>query len=635
MNTDLKLIKNKFGEDMMHLCRRLFPTILEYDGLLFKLMSENFDYSKELYNDIIDNKMADEFKNYIMCKAKLNMEYKDNDYYKTPFELLDEAGYNLYECKSEEEIDSFIKYYKEGERLCTFGEDRLEDAYVFFAVKKDVDDIKREDFDSPARQDRYGTSVISIQFSRGDVNTLKIMNRYNHAVDKADATFSNNLDNIIPGLTRLFEKYYGFNIHSNTDGFDIPNYVTTMDGKYYKYNFAKKGIYYCPNNVIIDSKYVAHKYDKEKYIIVDDYIIDLVNKEVRLFDTNIKDSFLDGFNNIKNIKVLNDKSNNMKKIIMDDEIILEINKDNRLINYYNPNIRYLDNSFINYKNNCLIEKLDLPNVIEVGEDFFEDNKELKELRLENVKSIEDGFLRVNRDLEYLYMPNVMYIGNYGLSHNKKLESINLPNLVEVGEEFLNNNNNLKKVSFDKLRIVGSKFLENNNTITDIYLPSAEIIKSYFMRYNNSLNRVVLPNVKNIDNNFLYSNEVLKELYIPSVINIGDNFMKYNNSIDEIDLPNVVNIGNNFLLNNNKIKSINFPSVVNIGYNFMDSNFEIESVFMPNVENVLRFFIKNATFLKALYMPKLSDKSIEFLGDNIKENLNNNKSKIKSLIMKHF
>ena len=37
-----------------------------------------------------------------------------------------------------------------------------------------MDEIKREDFTEPMRQDKYGTSVISIQFTRGDINTLSI-----------------------------------------------------------------------------------------------------------------------------------------------------------------------------------------------------------------------------------------------------------------------------------------------------------------------------------------------------------------------------------------------------------------------------------------------------------------------------
>ena len=39
VSTDLKLIKKHYGEKMMHLCRELFPTILERNGLLFKLLS--------------------------------------------------------------------------------------------------------------------------------------------------------------------------------------------------------------------------------------------------------------------------------------------------------------------------------------------------------------------------------------------------------------------------------------------------------------------------------------------------------------------------------------------------------------------------------------------------------------------
>ena len=42
MNKDLKIIKEKYGEKMMHLCRELFSTLLEEDGLLSKLMLDNF-----------------------------------------------------------------------------------------------------------------------------------------------------------------------------------------------------------------------------------------------------------------------------------------------------------------------------------------------------------------------------------------------------------------------------------------------------------------------------------------------------------------------------------------------------------------------------------------------------------------
>lgn len=73
--------------------------------------------------------------------------------------------------------------------MCTFQGDRLNRCRVFFAVKKDVDSIKREDFKNPEREDLYGTSVISIQFTKDGSNTLSIKNRYNHRVINPDATF--------------------------------------------------------------------------------------------------------------------------------------------------------------------------------------------------------------------------------------------------------------------------------------------------------------------------------------------------------------------------------------------------------------------------------------------------------------
>ena len=39
---DLKFIKKKYGEVMMHLCRKIFPTILETEGLLPKLLEDHF-----------------------------------------------------------------------------------------------------------------------------------------------------------------------------------------------------------------------------------------------------------------------------------------------------------------------------------------------------------------------------------------------------------------------------------------------------------------------------------------------------------------------------------------------------------------------------------------------------------------
>lgn len=64
-NKDLKWLKKHYGEKFSHLCRDLFPTLLEHEGLLSKLIAEHFLPSRELYEDLVNNDLRDNFKNYI------------------------------------------------------------------------------------------------------------------------------------------------------------------------------------------------------------------------------------------------------------------------------------------------------------------------------------------------------------------------------------------------------------------------------------------------------------------------------------------------------------------------------------------------------------------------------------------
>lgn len=188
MNSDLKLIKKKHGEEMSDMCRKLFPNLLEEKGVLSKVLLTYFEPAPFLCDDIINNSLVGNFKDCIYQYTGKD-DFNLGNIEKTPKELLSEAGYDLYECHTEEDIQKFKKYYYEGEELSTFNGGRLNDCYVFFAVKKNVDQIRRSDFKYPKRQDEYGTSVMSIQFTRDKSHTLSIKNRYNHTVDNPDATF--------------------------------------------------------------------------------------------------------------------------------------------------------------------------------------------------------------------------------------------------------------------------------------------------------------------------------------------------------------------------------------------------------------------------------------------------------------
>ena len=433
MSEELKKIKDKYGENMMHLCRELFPTILE-ENVLFNILKDNFAYSKYLYEDIIKYNLIFGFRDFI--NGKFTIETKNIETDKTPFELFEEAGYILYECKSEKDIQNFRSYYTPGEILCTFNGGRLLDNYVFFAVKKNALNIKREDFIKPSRQDEYGTSVLSIQFSKGKINALSIKNRYNHKVYNPDATFCNNLEKIIPGLTNSFEKYYNFNIKQNNDSiFEIPGYIRANDGKFYKYNYEINNIYYCHNNIIIDNLNVINKYsEKEKYIIIDYFIIDLVNKKIYMYNNKFHDSFIDEVQNIKKIEIINlkDKYKEINIYAKDNIINIVIDKYNRIVSY-NSNTKVIGDNFLFH--NIVLEKLNMPNLKEIGDNFLISNTYLTKLLLPNLQVVGDGFLHYNKYIDLLYLPNLKKVGRWFMFHNRTLKDPYMPNLNDISFGF--------------------------------------------------------------------------------------------------------------------------------------------------------------------------------------------------------
>jgi len=535
---DLKLIKDKYGEKMMHFCRSAFPTILESPGLLYNLLKNSFEFNKFLYEDIVSEEAEDKFRNYI--NSLLQKDEATIASEKTPKELFEELDYDFYECKTEEEIQHFKKYYKEDEELCTFSGGRLKTCYVFFAVKKGAENIKRKE--EPKRQDEYGTSVISIQFTKEEPNTLSIKNRYNHTVNNPDATFSNCLENIIPGLTDSFEKTYNLNISQNDSRvFELNGYVYANDGKYYKYNYEINNIYYCPNNIIIDNYNVIRKYEaKEKYLILDYFILDLVNKKIFEYD-DLFDSFVDSVCDIKKIDIIKDKKTQNKIIKienMDSNIIyIEVDKTNKIISYAN-----------NY-------------VESIGTSFLEYNTTLENLEMNGVKEINNRFCYRNRNIKNISLNKVEKIGNNFFPYKQTLDSINLPNVREIGSHFLYNSYCLKLLNMPNLEKVGDFFLYKNLSLEYLYLPS----------------------LREVSKKFLYCNEVLEEVHLPNLEIVGNEFLRWNHCIFELTLPNLIIVGDRFLPSNNRLVDLNCPKLKSVGYGFLTLNKSLRYFNAPNLE----------------------------------------------------
>lgn len=460
MQYDLKLIKKYYGENTAHLCRRLFPTLLEKDGVLIELIESKFAHSKFLYDDIIYEELEDDFQSFIYSLTTEPVEPLETE--KSVQELLEEAGYNFYECKTEDDVQKFKKFYEPGEELCTFDGGRLKICHVFFAVKKDLDHIKRDNFPVPRRQDEYGTSVISIQFTRGEYNTLSIKNRYNHTVRNPDATFRNNLENIVPGLTRAFEKQYGFQINQNIGDFKIENYVIASDGKFYSYDYESDNIYYGPNNIIIDGFKVQQEFlDKSRYIVIGVLILDLKEKKLYWYNPKAIDleSLPEYIGNIETIVLTNLENGNKKVLIRNDkeeETNLILSPKNRIIGFINNYIKEIKDRR-----------------------FLWMSLYIKYFEARGLEKIGDAFLNGGMDVVQFIAPNLREVGNGFLAYNEDLEVLDCQNLEKVGYNFLKNHSKYKIDNFDKRVTTKSKAKYIKASVRNKIYQLGYHFKSYF------------------------------------------------------------------------------------------------------------------------------------------------------------
>ena len=597
LSPELRKIKKVYGEKFMKYCREYFSTILEKEGRLLEILEKSFSKNCTLSDDINTDELKEQLKDYIYSKIDVEDEEKRIIEEKTSYKLLEEAGYSLYECKTEEEIQKFKKYYAKGEELCTFNGGRLNRCVVFWAIKKDADKIKREGFDKPAREDEYGTSVMGIQFAKTGVSTVSIKNRYNHTVNNPDATYGNNLDKIIPGLTQSFKKLLlerGLNFNdANKEQFCIPGYTVANDGRYYKYNIEINGVYYCSGNIIIDNGQV-HKLEPEKQELIDYFILDKENKTIQLYDKNIKDSFVDAFDDVKKIEIRKDKEKGIRTIEVqnidqDNPVIIKVNKDNQIIGYKNETLIKTGDNFL-CSNRCLTE-LEMPNAVEIGNGFLFSNEYLTELKMSNAEKVGDNFLFRNRCLTELEMPNAVEIGNNFLQDNENLTKLEMPRAEKVGDDFLYSNRCLTELEMPNAVEIGNGFLFGNEYLTELKMSNAEKVGYNFLCWNRCLTELEMPRAEKVGDNFLFRNRCLTELKMPNAVKIGSGFLHGNKSLAKLEMPNAVEIGNCFLFSNEYLTELKMPNLVKTGAQFLSNNKELRTFKTPNMPKLEKSFSK--------------------------------------------
>lgn len=575
---DYNKIKKYYGEDFAKLCRSLFPTILEHPGLLWHTISRKVAPCSTIAQDFSEPNARGQFQSFIMNASGIEAVPLSPSNGKTPEELLKEKGYILYpECQTEDEVQSFKRFYREDEELCTFRGKRLETCRVWFAVKeevaKDVDAIAHRD--EPQREDEYGTSVISIQFTRGNHAQLSIKNRYNHNVDNPDATFGNNLEAIVPGLTNAFIETYGLNYEYEKE-FEIDDYYL-IDGKLFKplaqANF--RDIATAENNFVLTAT-SAKQYDPNRYIIFEKFVLDFQTKIlVNVFgEEESGKAFIESIGKINKVDVTYDENKNKVITIQPEKgkpVVVTLNKQSQIIKYKNENATKLGDGFL--ADSEYLEEIDIPNVKTIGDEFLYGNRSLKKLSLPNVEKIGDYALHIgNYSLAVLDAPKLKTIGNYFINQNTSLENVNLPALEQCGNYFLSCNNKIKSLSLPSITTVGNSFLYSNKILEEFDAPQLKVCLQDFLFLNNALKTLKLPNLLYCTDSFLYYNNTLEELELPNLKSAGHAFLRKNNSLEELNLPNLIVIGRASLAENTKISNLeSCPKLEKIGTESFFSN----------------------------------------------------------------
>ncbi len=416
-----------------------------------------------------------------------NIKIEEHGVYQDPITLLDQAGYNAYYADTLEKQNAISQYFQADEKLCTFRDkSRFKKYFIVHAVHKDVKNIRRTDFPNPEREDRYGTSVISIQILKTG-GFISIKNRYNHTVENCDNTFGSNPDNIIKGLSASLEHY--FNVDFSAQDVELPQNFAFVKGKIIHYEREIENTYFGKNFYCQDGEIT--EVDNVSRLMLDYFVLDL--KKNKIINPAIDDCFpdilqkeIDG----KQLKVSEGKDG-VKTLYADGTEILKV------------------------KNGKMIS-LTLPNTVEIGNNFLYYQKTLISFNGSKVQKISKYFLYENTDLKNIQLPEAQEVGEYFLHSNEAIERINFPKLVRIGNIFMDRNEIVKSIRLPNAEKIGHNFLISCKAAKGIVLPKARSIGWNFLAYNENILIVKLPCLERVRDGFLYHNKALNVMIAPKL-----------------------------------------------------------------------------------------------------------------------
>jgi hypothetical protein len=505
---------------------------------------------------------------------------------RNPFELLDEAGYNAFHANTLAKQNSIKHYFIPEEFLCTFNDAaRYTKYHIVHAVKKDVDQIKRDDFKGKEdREDEYSTSVISIQMAKKG-GFISIKSRYNHTVSNCDNTLESNPNNIIGGLSAALKKH--FDVDFTTSEAPLPEYFALVGGQIVKYHMEEGDVYF--GEKFWATAGTVHTFDRGRGdALFDGFLFRNETKKLERIGFYHNDSFAENFNEYyggnRDLKV--DKDGNLT---LNGDVLIGAEKS-RITSLYLPAFKHMDN-------NCLKEvselrTIDAPALKSMNLDALRFAPSLVSANLPALERMEEGNLSNVRSLTNLTISSLIYIGPHSLHNLTSLTTFYAPSLEATGKLSLKNLPSMISVDVPKLRKTNDNcFYEVPNLVT----------------FN-------APNVTKLGKSNLSIAQSLATIHVPALETVGDFFLYVTDALEVFDAPSLKEISNECFSTASALITINTPSVERIGFGCFNDVERLTKFHMPSLKVMQNHCLKNAINLNELYVPRLRT-SLEYCLQN--------------------
>ena len=326
-----------------------------------------------------------------------------------------------------------------------------------------------------------------------------------------------------------------------------------------------------------------------------------LNLKFKDYNENVKDTFIHGFNAIKNF-INNNLSNSVKdNLFKNGNIWYPV----EIIYKKNPNVIHYDNNNIIFHSHGIFDRENAKFIYnDILNNYFKNPLELQKFDISYSKHITLKNLGINSlnkflsKLDNLINENELNYHNsleeyimLNVAKNLVLNGINVPENIRHGliGKIIGKKNSLP-LSFYKKRLS----MENKNKLKLFLKNSKNIIESIIWPIESLLNEISIKFLKEIDSMFIHDSkseiERIKE-YTNNLLDMVKNVdnKKVLKSIKKLDINNLSSVeGIVFLFKNNIIKLNGNFSSINFLKNFVDKNKNFEK----REENFFRECVKH-------------------------------------------